>query len=187
MCQHAHSLKALLERLAVGTDVYAVSQSAHDEHARTQLSQVGDKAAYDVLSVDRAAARAHDVDDALLVEVGIALVVEHQRRVGAVVESLRIVAAAIAEHPYAMLHGPRILYLGTMGGVAAVAESLYQPGRGVGHQLAYVGAMLHDGRGRPCSAQEVEHARHVVETYAGEGDGVDDVLLVAHGCVLSLR
>ena len=70
MCQHTHRLKALFQRMAMSTDIYAVSQSADDEHLRTQLAQVFYKPLYQVLAVLGATSRTYYINNVLLVEVG---------------------------------------------------------------------------------------------------------------------
>ena len=68
--QYAHRLITLLKSIAVGTDVNAVSQSTDDENLRTPLLQPFDETAHEVLAIDRAMTGTHNVDNALLVEIG---------------------------------------------------------------------------------------------------------------------
>lgn len=68
--QYAHRLITLLKSVAMGTDVNTVSQSADDEDLRTPLLQPFYETAHEILAIDRAMTGTHDVDNALLVEVG---------------------------------------------------------------------------------------------------------------------
>ena len=97
--QHAYRLEALLQGVAMGTDVDAVGQSADYQHVGAQLAQVGDEAAHQVLSVAGAMARPHDVDDALLVQVGRALVIDDNRCIRTLAEPSRIVGIGERQRP----------------------------------------------------------------------------------------
>ena len=69
--QYGNGFETLLQSVAMGCDVHAVGQTAHHQHPiAALLSQTGDEMAHGVLAVEGAMARAHDVDDAHLVEVG---------------------------------------------------------------------------------------------------------------------
>ncbi len=97
MSQYAHGFIAAGECLSMRHDVHAIGQAAHDQDTRRELLQVGDEAADEVFAVRSAVAGSHDVDDSLLVEVGVAFVEEHERGIIAILESLRI---AVVVHRY---------------------------------------------------------------------------------------
>ena len=82
--QHGHGVNAVGEGLAVRADVYAVSQSAHDEHVRAQLFQSYGQSAHAVLPVGGAPPRAHYADYAPPVKRAGAAEEQRERRVGAV-------------------------------------------------------------------------------------------------------
>ena len=68
--QYTYGLVTIFQGLAMGTDIYAVGQSANDEHLRTESFQVSDETAYQVLSIGSTMSGANDIDDASLVQWG---------------------------------------------------------------------------------------------------------------------
>ena len=70
----------------MGADIHAVGKAAYDEHVGAYLPQVVAEAAYEVLTVGCAVARADDAQDACAVEVGGAFVEQHERRVVALTQ-----------------------------------------------------------------------------------------------------
>ena len=173
MGQHAHGVEARGQCLAVGTDVDAVGQSADDEHLGAQLPQVGDEAAHQVLPVGGAVARAHDVDDARLVQVGIAFIIEHEGRVGH--------TRAAAADSRLVVEGQRLdvvlvdeLHLGScpFQGVVPVLQRLDKTRGAVGHDVADVVAVLIDGTGAAQRLVELQGHLLVEARHAGEGYAV---------------
>ena len=102
MCKYAHRLISLVEGLSMRQDIYSVCQTAHNEYLRTELPEVAHEAADEVLAIRSAVASAHDVDDSLLVEVGIALVEEHERRIVAFLQTLGIAVVIHTDGFYAI-------------------------------------------------------------------------------------
>ena len=68
--QYTYGLVTIFQSLAMGTDIYAVGQSANDEHLRAESFQVSDETAYQVLSIGSTMSGANDIDDASLVQWG---------------------------------------------------------------------------------------------------------------------
>ncbi len=97
MSQYAHRLVAIYQGLAMRHDIYAIGKAAHDKHLGRELLEVGDEATDAILAVRGAVAGAHDVDYSLLVEVGIALVEEHQWGIVAFLQALWIALVVHAD------------------------------------------------------------------------------------------
>ena len=142
--QHTYCLKTLLQGVAMGTGVYAVSQSADNQHVRTLRVQVGDEATDEVLSVGGGMARAHHVENVTLVEVGTALIVEEQGRIGTFTEALGVGIVAQGQHADAVVGDE--LHLGScpVQGIVPVAHGLAQAGCGLRDYVADIVAMVID-------------------------------------------
>ena len=152
MSQYAHGFVAAGERLSVRHDVYAIGQAAHDEHTGGELLQVGDEAADEVFAVRGAVAGSDDVDDPLLVEVGVAFIEEHQRGVVAILESLGIAVVVHRYRLYAVSDVVFQFYFCAFARLVAVLEGVHKLIRGIWEEASDVVSMLHDERGGACSS-----------------------------------
>ena len=126
MCQHAHGFIAAGECLSMRHDIHAISQTAHNQNTRRELLQVGDEATDKVFAVRGAVAGSHDVDDSLLVQVGVAFIEEHKRRIIAILESLRI---TFIVHRYRFDAVSYIVFqflFGAFSGVVAVLDNVHE-------------------------------------------------------------
>ncbi len=142
--QHAHSLVALRQSLAMGTDIDAIGKAAHHQHLRTKHAQLTHETPYQVLPVGRGSTRAHNADHTCLVQVGRALIVEHQRRVRTFCQPLRIVLVAHRQRSDAHRLDSAQFALGKAQGAVYAAKSLHQPIAGIGQQVTNVLAVGHD-------------------------------------------
>lgn len=92
-------------------------------------------------------AGAHDVDYALLVEVGVALVEEHQRRVVAFLQSLGVAVVVHRDRLDAVTQVVFQLHLGPLACLVAGLQGLDELVGGIGQDVAYVVLVLQDERG----------------------------------------
>ena len=145
--QHAHGFIAAGECLAVRHDVHSVGKSAHDKHVRRELLQVGDEAADEVFAVRCAVAGSHDVDDALLVEIGVAFIEEDEGCVIAVFEALRIAVVVHRNGFYSVAYVVLQFFLSAFSGFFAVLDSAHEFIRGIGEDVSEVVLVLQDERG----------------------------------------
>ena len=144
--QHAYGFVAVGECLAVRHDIHSVGKSAYDEHVGRELLQVGDEAADEVFAVRRAVAGSHDVDDALLVEVGVAFIEEDEGCVIAVFEALRIAVVVHRNGFYSVAYIVLQFFLSAFSGFFAVLDSAHEFIRGIGEDVSEVVLMLQDER-----------------------------------------
>ena len=147
MSQNAHGFIAAGERLSMSHDIHTISQAAHYQDTRGELLQVGDKAADEVFAVRGAVAGSHDVDDSLLVEVGVAFIEEHERRIIAILESLRITFVVHRYRFYTISYVVFQFFFGAFSGLVAVLDSVHEFIRGIGEDVSKVILMLQDERG----------------------------------------
>ena len=147
MSQHADGVVALLEGMTVGADVYAVGQSADDEHLWTELSQVAEEASHEVLTIGGAVAGAYDVEDIALIEIGSALIVQDDWSIWTLGQALGVVGVAQCQGADVVLVDELHLSCCPPQGVIPVLHGLAQSGRGVGHGVADVTAVLVDSLG----------------------------------------
>ena len=146
--QYAYGLKPLFECIAMCSDVHTVSQSAHHEHTiAAYLAQTVDEVPHDILPVDSAMARTHDVDDAYLVEVCRPFIIKDERSVGAFGESLGVCVVTPAENSHPVLLCPLVFLFGTVDMRLAVAYAFHQFWGGIGYDLTHVFAVVDDGCG----------------------------------------
>ena len=92
-------------------------------------------------------AGSHDVDNALLVEISVAFVEEHEWGVITVFVSLRI---AVIVHRYrfdTISYVVLQFYLGSLSSLVAVLDSVHEFIRGIGQDVSQVVLMLKDERG----------------------------------------
>ena len=73
--QHAYCRITVCQCLTMRMYIHAVRQSTDNQHLRTQLVQVSDKATYQVLSVGRHLPRTYDADYLGLVQVSITFII----------------------------------------------------------------------------------------------------------------
>ena len=147
--KHANGFISLLKRVAMGADVNAIGQSTHDEHLRTELFQFLDEASHQVLSVNRDMASAHNIDNALLVKVGRSFIEKQQRGIVAFAQTAGIETIVQRKNLYAMLLAVVVFLLGPRHHHRNIPERFQQSRRGIGDDVAHIGVVLHDDRGRP--------------------------------------
>ena len=145
MSQYADGVIADSEGLTVGADVDAVCQSADDEHVGTQLLQATDELTDEVLAVGGTAPRADDVDDATLVQVGIALIVEHDGCVRTFAQTGGIAFVVQRQGMDAVLGDELHLGGGALQGVVPVFHGFDEARCGFGDDVANVVALFVDG------------------------------------------
>ena len=155
----------------MGADVHTVGQSAHHEHLGAPLAQFGHEAAYEVLSVDGASARAYDTHHTACVEVGRAFVVEHQGCVVTLLEALRVVVIGQGEDTDAVFPGIRLLGLGLLQPGSDALEGFHHAGSGIGHTVGQILAVLHDVGGVSHGIVEVACLGQVEELLARQCHG----------------
>ena len=95
--QYRHRRIAVGECLTMGTDIDTVGQTADDEYRWAQRPQISDETADQVLSVGGHPTGSDDADDLLLVQIGIAGIVEDDWSVRTFLESLGVVVAGEGE------------------------------------------------------------------------------------------
>ena len=169
--QHADGVVADGECLPVGTDVYAVGQSADDEHVGTQLLQACDEAPGQVLAVGCGAARADDADDALLVEAGVALIINKYGRIGAFAQSGGVVLVGQCQGLDAVFRDKLHLRGRPFQGFVPVSQCLDKSRRTVLGEAADVGTVLVDSLAAARLTVELQcyllvEARHAGQRYA---------------------
>jgi len=145
--QNAHGFIAVGERLSMSHDIHTISQAAHYQDTRRQLLQIRNEAADKVFAVRSAVAGSHDVDDSLLVEVGVAFIEEHERRIIAILESLRITFIVHRYRFDTISYVVFQFFFGAFSGLVAVLDSVHEFIRGIGQDVSEVVLMLQDERG----------------------------------------
>ena len=91
-------------------------------------------------------AGSYDVDDALLVEVGVAFIEEDERCVIAVFEALRIAVVVHRNGFYSVAYVVLQFFLSAFSGFFAVLDSAHEFIRGIGEDVSEVVLMLQDER-----------------------------------------
>ena len=178
--QHRHGLHALRQGVAVSLHIDAIGQSADNQYVGAQPVKVADEMADDILAITRAVARAHDVDDVARVEVGRTLVEQRKRCVGAILEPLRIVVVAKAEHLHVVGLVVSQLLLGALSHRIEVAQVVDEAVGQVGKLSAEVIALIHDGCGRPHATVQVHHRIEMVIAQPRQGEYIDEFLIILH-------
>ena len=79
--QHSDSVHAVVKCCLVGAYVDAVCESDYDKDIGTKPLEFADKMFAQFATIIAASPRAYDVDDSPAVEIGLPVVVEHQRSV----------------------------------------------------------------------------------------------------------
>ena len=91
MGQNANRGVTIFQSLAMGIDIYTISQSTHNQHLRTIGLQVCNKTTNQILSVSGDSTCTNDADDLGLIQIGITFIIKYDRCIAAFTESLRIV------------------------------------------------------------------------------------------------
>ena len=126
----------------MGADIYTISQTAHNQHIVAHLVQLADKPVRDILPVSGDVARAYDTDDFLLVQVGITLIVQHQRRIGALQHALGVVVVEWRNSAYLVLLHILQLVFGPFHRVAPVLQGGNQAWRAIRYQVGHLVAVF---------------------------------------------
>ena len=164
----------------MGADIDAIGQTADDEHIRTELTETADEAGDEVLAVVGATPCANDVDDVFAVEVGTAFIIKDDGGVVIFAQAGRVGVVVERQRLDGVLPDERHLGGSTLQRLVPVLQGLDETWRTVGQHVANVVAVVIDGLGTAQLAVELHCLLLVEARHAGEGNGIEDLLLV-HG------